>query len=129
MPLFGPLRAALSAAIRAELEAGMRDRLVPRFDAVRALRGEVDALRRHSDEFETALGRVEAARRREPVTVATTVHDAHARHPGVQALFARRGLPACPDCAVGADETLAEAALGEGLVASELVEEINRLLG
>jgi hypothetical protein len=63
-----------------------------------------------------------------PVHRDTTVHAAHARHPGVAALFARRGLPRCTDCAVGADETLAEAALGEGFEIDALLEEIHALL-
>lgn len=65
---------------------------------------------------------------RSPVTGTTTVHAAHARHPGVGALFAARGLPACPDCAVGADETLAEAAFGEGFDLAGLIKEIRALV-
>jgi hypothetical protein len=43
-----------------------------------------------------------------------TVHAAHDRDPRAAVLFGERGLPRCLDCAVGADETLAEAATGEG---------------
>jgi hypothetical protein len=43
-----------------------------------------------------------------------TVHALLLAHPGAVAALAARGLPACGDCAVGADETLAEAARLEG---------------
>lgn len=65
---------------------------------------------------------------RTPFSASMTVHVAHARHPGVGAIFARHGLPRCPDCAVGADETLAEAALGEGLPLEVLLAELRPLL-
>lgn len=64
---------------------------------------------------------------RSPFVAGLTVHAAHARHPGVGAIFARHGLPRCPDCAVGADETLAEAAFGEGLELTGLLTELNEL--
>lgn len=57
-----------------------------------------------------------------------TVHAAHDRHPGVAAIFAARRLPACPQCAVGADETLGEAAFGEGFGLDDLLRELNLLL-
>lgn len=75
-------------------------------------------------------GRVVAALARfdrTPAHGGVTVHAAHARHPGVAALFSRRGLPACTDCAVGADETIAEAAFGEGFDLPDLLTEMNRL--
>lgn len=65
---------------------------------------------------------------RSTLTGTHTVHAAHRRHPGVQAVFARHGLPRCLDCMVGADETLEEAAFGEGMVFSELLQELNSLL-
>ena len=65
---------------------------------------------------------------RSPFHPAMTVHSAHARHPAVGAFFAARGLPACPDCAVGADETLAEAAFAEDFDLDGLLHEMNRLL-
>lgn len=75
-------------------------------------------------------GRLKAALARfdpTPFRVGMTVHAAHARHPAVAAAFARRALPNCPACAVGADETLAEAAFAEGFDAAELVAELNRV--
>ena len=65
---------------------------------------------------------------RTPFHAGMSIHATHARHPGVQALFARRGLPACTDCAVGADETLEEAAFGEGFDLDGLLHDMNALL-
>ncbi len=49
-----------------------------------------------------------------PLTPDMTVHALLLAHPGAAEALAVRGLPACGDCAVGADETLAEAARLEG---------------
>lgn len=68
------------------------------------------------------------ARRGSPFTADMTVHEAWARHPGVRAIFTRRHLPACPACAVGVDETLAEAAFGYRMSLEELLQELNALL-
>lgn len=65
---------------------------------------------------------------REPLSGRLTVHAAHARHPGVQAVFAQFGLPACTSCAVGADETLEEAAKGEGFELEALLAALRPLL-
>lgn len=91
-------------------------------------RAEVRALHRALDAAEQTADRLAAILDRAPITGATTIHAAHARHPGVQAVFAARGLPACPDCAVGVDESVAEAALSEGLDLSDLLLELNSLL-
>lgn len=115
------LRAALTGAVRRALEAR-------RADQAEALL-EADRLRTALPRVEAAVAAVRDQLDRSPVDLNTTVHAAHRRDPRVSALFALRGLPACLDCAVGADETLAEAAFGEGFVAAELVAEINRLLG
>lgn len=56
-----------------------------------------------------------------------TVHAAHARDPRVRDVFAARGLPACPSCAVGADETLAEACSAENLSLPELLDALRAL--
>jgi hypothetical protein len=93
------------------------------------MRAEADELRSGVTAIEkrgvAVLARLDVS----PLTGATTVHAAHARHPGVQAVFARHGLPRCTDCAVGADETLAEAAFGEGMELASLLAELNALLG
>lgn len=78
------------------------------------------------------LGDLEDAARRRldrhgrgPIDADTTVHAALARSPRAAAALARRGLPACVDCAVGADETLAEAAFGEGFDLDGLLAELH----
>lgn len=67
-------------------------------------------------------------RRSQPFGPDMTVHEAWMRHPGVRAVFLRHHLPACPACAVGADETLAEAAFGHRLDLEDLLQELNTLL-
>jgi hypothetical protein len=121
-------RARGRAAMMQALEAHVREILGERRLAQRAATEALDALRRDA----SALARrVDDARARldpGPVHAGTTVHAAHARHPGVAEIFARRGLPRCTDCAVGADETLAEAAAGEGFPLAALLNDIHTLL-
>lgn len=119
-----PLRDTLRATLRARADA----HLAARTDLLEAARAEADALAPAVRAAETRVAATLARLDRSPVTGATTVHAAHARHPGVQALFARRGLPRCTDCAVGADETLAEAAFGEDFALDALLSEIHALL-
>lgn len=69
--------------------------------------------------------RIEAAR---PFRAETTVHRAWARHPGAPGVFARYHLLACPECPVGADETLAELALGYRVPLDALLDQLNALL-
>ncbi len=122
-----PLRADLEPRLRAEVATRTRAILVPRAAWLAEARADADAVRtallaaeRHAA---AALARLD----RSPFSGDTTVHAAHARHPGVQLVFARHGLPRCLDCAVGADETLAEAASGEGLPLDELLKELHAL--
>ncbi len=91
-----------------------------------------------ADDLEARLERAEAlaarltedhAAARRPFTASMTVHAAWARHPGTARIFRAHHLPACPDCAVGADETLAEAAFGYGLDLDDLLARLNDLLG
>lgn len=116
-------RAWLSGAIAAHARAA----LVPRRDALAEARAGLTDARAAAAALairvERDLARLDAA----PLGPSTTVHAAHWRHPGVQAVFARHGLPRCPDCAVGRDETLAEAAWGEGFDLAALLEELNAL--
>ena len=123
------LGARARAAVRAALAASVRRELRPRREALAEAEAEREGLRGVLPRVEAAAAVAREQLDRGPVGPQTTVHAAHRRDPRVAALFARRGLPACLDCAVGADETLAEAAFGEGFAAHELVEEINRLLG
>lgn len=123
-PVAEPVRAALTEAMRARVAS----LLAPRRAALEAACTEADAL---ATALRAAEPRVAAARARldrSPFVATMTVHATHARHPGVQAIFARHGLPRCPDCAVGADETLAEAAWGESLPLDAILAELNALL-
>lgn len=118
-------RARLRAWARGRVVAELAPRRASFDDARGALADLRDRLRVAEAEVDSLLLRTD----RTPLTRATTIHAAHARHPGVQAAFARRGLPACPDCPVGADETLGEAAFAEGFDADELLAELHLLLG
>jgi hypothetical protein len=114
-------------SLRTFLADRVRAALAPRrVDDVAALlaraRADADAL---AARLEREIARADTR----PFRPEMTVHAAHARHPGVQAIFARRGLPRCLDCAVGADETLAEAAHGEDLDLRVLLAELDALLG
>lgn len=57
-----------------------------------------------------------------------TVHAAWRRHPGVAEVFAGYGLPDCPSCSVGVDETLSEAADGYEIPLPTLLSELQALL-
>lgn len=85
------------------------------------IRNEVVAVATSLDTLEDRLRAAADRLHPGPFRAEMTVHAAHARHPGVRPIFAARGLPHCPSCAVGADETLAEAASGEGLDLQELL--------
>lgn len=82
------------------------------------------ALQQVDQRLEQELQRLD----RSPLTAHSTVHAAHRAHPGVQAIFARYGLPRCLDCAVGRDERLEEAAFDEGMPLPALLKELNTLL-
>lgn len=118
----------LSHHLRAELTRAVRHQLRHRATLLVAARADADAARVSLQQFERALPRVVASRDSGPFTAQTTVHAAWLRHPGVAAVFARRGLTRCLDCAVGEDETLGEAALGEGFLGETLLSELNGLL-
>jgi hypothetical protein len=123
-----PLRAELAPALDAALRTRTRAHLAPRADALAAARTDAEAARIALLTAERRVAAALARLDRAPLSSATTVHAAHARHPGVGAVFARHGLPRCTDCAVGADETLAEAAAGEGFSLETLLDELNALL-
>ncbi len=95
--------------------------------ASHALAEEAGQLRAATDQLDDRLLAARARLDPGPFRGEMTVHAAHARHPRVQAIFAARGLPHCPSCAVGADETITEAAMGEGLDLQELLATLRAL--
>lgn len=114
------VRAALVPVVRSVLA----ERRLPLEEGQRAADEVLVAVRRAETEARATLARLD----RRPISGATTVHAAHARHPAVREVFASLGLPDCPSCAVGADETLAEAALGEGFALDALLDRIRGIL-
>jgi hypothetical protein len=120
--------AAVGPPVRAWLAPRVGSALAGRRAQHAAMDEEISELRRVSRAIAREAEAVHARLDRSPFVPAMTVHAAHARHPGVQAIFAAHGLPRCPDCAVGADETLAEAAFGEDLPLGTLLAELNALL-
>ena len=106
----------------------VRAHLRSRRSDVEEARSRLDAARRDVQALAVGLEATLVRLDRAPFRAGMTVHAAHARHPGVQAIFARHGLPRCPDCAVGADETLGEAAYGEDLDLVTLLRELDALL-
>lgn len=118
---------ARAAEVAEHLRGRIREVLSPRLPLVASVQTELAEALPSLDQLDDALL---AARNRlysGPIHAEMTVHAAHARHPGVRAIFAAHGLPACPDCAVGRDETLAEAAAGEGFSFEELFAELQAL--
>ncbi|GDX78867.1 hypothetical protein LBMAG42_06780 [Deltaproteobacteria bacterium] len=120
-------RPAEAARAHAWLVCAVRSELAPRKPLVAAVREELEAslpaLDGLDDALVVALSRLDPG----PFRAEMTVHAAHARDPRAQAVFARRGLPGCPDCAVGADETLAQAAQAEGFSLSAMLDELREL--
>ncbi len=120
-------RARVHAAARNWLLQRVANALCARREAWSAVGHDVTALSRRISLLSVTIE--EACARFAPLDGQLTVHAAHARHPGVRALFARRGLPHCPACAVGADESLSEAAFGEDFDLNGLIAEIHALEG
>lgn len=127
LPRLAAARPADAARVRAWLLARVRSELAPRADLVPPLRQELDAALPELDRLDDQLARAKNRFDPGPFRPEMTVHAAHARHPGVAAVFARHGLPACLDCPVGVDETLAEAAHAEGFGLRELLAELHGL--
>jgi hypothetical protein len=101
--------------------------IAPRESLCPPVRHELAGAVAELDRFDDALARASGLLDSGPFRPGMTVHAAHARHPSVQALFRERGLPGCPDCPVGAEETLAEAAAAEGFALSELLAALEGL--
>lgn len=123
--------------LRERLEAHIAQKIAPRAEAWAALQRALQDLDRHcvalaedmvraSDLAQAITSQQSLASQR--FTHEMTVHEAWRRHPGVAAIFSAHHLPACTDCAVGADETLAEAAFGYNLDLADLLAKLNALL-
>lgn len=129
------LRRLVTAVVRPAVEARLREASPPAPSAavkqelaeatagMAALAVEVGRLSAEVARLQAELERVR------PFTAQTTVHEAWARHPGVAQVFAAFHLRACPDCAVGARESLREAAAGYGLSLPDVLDRLNRLPG
>ena len=106
------VRARLAPRVRAFLVGEVRRHLdARRMDAAAE---DLGATRAGLSPCEARVRGLRARYDLAPIGPDTTVHAALARDPRVEAALAARGLPRCRDCAVGAEETLAEAAFGEG---------------
>ncbi len=112
------LRRLLSARIRTLLET--------RSEEITSMNADLRDLRLRQQALQQALDRHLATLDRRPIRPDSTVHAAW-RRPGAREIFTGYGLPACLECAVGADETLAEAAGLEGLPLQELLDRLNAL--
>lgn len=117
----------LRPEVRAWAEPLIRAALGERRQVWEAAGADLDALRGALRSLERAVPEVAPRFDRTPLGPDMTVHAAHARDPRVQQVFARHGLPDCPSCAVGADETLAEAARAEGVPLEALLAELRAL--
>ncbi len=113
--------------VRQWLVALVTGHLQPRRVLLPPVREALDALVPPTDALDDALTAARSRLDPGPFRAEMSVHAAHARHPGVGMIFASRGLPGCPACAVGADETLAEAAEAEGFPLSELLADLRGL--
>lgn len=124
--------------LRERLRARVTRTLEPRAHEWAGLQQALGDLEQAAGSLAAGLARAETlaaelteqlAARHRRFTPEMTVHAAWALHPGVRGIFTARHLPACPDCAVGADETLAEAAFGYALELDRLLAQLNSLLG
>jgi hypothetical protein len=135
--LAAPVRSPLAELARRypEQAAAFRVWLHRRVEAIADLqateiRGGLDEVQRAREQADALEDRLNAAASRldtGEIRSEMTVHAAHARDPRVRRIFAERGLPDCPSCAVGAEETLAEAAAGEGFPLDELLARLRAL--
>lgn len=126
--MFRAIKTRLHLQGRAWIAAYARQILSERQALWAPVPGEVEALQTRIKQAHRRISQDIARLDRQPFTSATPIHVAWRRHPGVGAVFRRYGLPRCLDCAVGADETIAEAALSEGFSANQLLAELNALL-
>jgi hypothetical protein len=105
----------------------IRQALSERRHAVEAVSADLEAARVRLRAVEREAERNGARFDRTPLGPSLTIHAAHARDPQVQQVFSTFGLPNCPACPVGADETIAEAAFAEGFDAAALIAALGAL--
>ena len=127
LPRLAAARPSEAARARAWLASRVEADLAPRIGLLAPVRAELTAALPPIDQLDDALLRARSRLDPGPFRPEMTVHAAHARHSAVHALFRARGLPGCPDCPVGGDETLAEAAAAEGFELAELMAELRGL--
>ncbi|MSQ02035.1 MAG: hypothetical protein EXR71_09100 [Myxococcales bacterium] len=113
--------------VRQWLVGAVTAHLLDRRGLSRSVREALDLLISRTDALDDALAAALNLLDPGPFRAEMTVHAAHARHPGVGRIFASRGLPGCPACAVGADETLVEAADAEGFPLADLLADLRGL--
>ena len=119
-----PLRSVPEGVLRA-LRARVEACLAPaRPDDVRA---GADAVRAGVGGVRVRLDHLAARAHVGPPHAGMTLHAVLTTWPAARAVLARRGLPACDACAVGADETLAEAAALEGFDLEGVLSDIRSL--
>ncbi len=112
------------AVLRAHAEPVIRGILDDRRHAAVLIRADLAAARPTLRALEHTVDAVAPVFDRRPLGPDLPIHAAHARDPRVREVFARHGLPNCPACPVGADETLAEAAFSEGFDVDQLLAEL-----
>ncbi|MEN9785977.1 MAG: hypothetical protein RLZZ299_1241 [Pseudomonadota bacterium] len=111
------LRAVLRARIAACLAPARPD----------DLRADSEAVRARLRDARLRLDRLAARAHVGPPHPDMTMHALLTAWPEARAVLARRGLPACDACAVGAEETLAEAAALEGFDLPGVLTDIRSL--
>ena len=119
------IRERMRAWLRARIEQEVRAHT----DSLRPLPMEMNTLKRDADVVSARLDGLATLLAHPWVHKDMTVAQAWNLHPAIREVFARRNLPACPDCPVGEDETLEEAAVGHGFPLLEMIHEMERCLG
>jgi hypothetical protein len=114
--------AGVTRRARVFLEGEVRHRLAGR--ATETIEADMAATRAGLAGCEARVRELLQRHDPRPIDGTTTVHVAIARDPRVERALVARGLPRCRDCAVGAEETLAEAAFGEGFDLDGLLSEL-----
>lgn len=118
------------ASIERLLRQLVRNRLGPLLrlrGQTRHLSGTIKRNESRLNRLEEQLERTESVLKRPSFEASMTMDQAWNRHPGAPLIFAQHHLPACNDCAVRFDETLAEAAEAYQLDLDALLLQLNAL--